>query len=84
MVDSDKGRLGNDVLTRLSPDISAGRRFAELQAIDRERKQPEVIVVRPVTAGRAGTAIANATEVIDALLEIPGPSGRPSEFGEMS
>jgi hypothetical protein len=57
---------------RLSPDISAGRRFAELQAIDRERKQPEVIVVRPVTAGRAGAAIANATEVIDALLEIPG------------
>ena len=83
MVDSDKGCLGNDVLTRLSPDISAGRRFAELQAIDRERKQPEVRVVQPVTARRAGAASQPVRDLRNRLhchLEVHNPGTFENAF----
>ena len=43
--------------------------FAQRQTIDRERKQPEVIMMRPMAAWRARTAVAEPLEVVDCLLE---------------
>jgi hypothetical protein len=53
----------------LACDVATGRVLARHQAIDRERKQAEVIVVRSMAAGRARTAIAGPLKVIDRLLE---------------
>jgi len=57
------------MLSGFACDVATGRGFSRRQAIDRERKQAEVIVVQSMAAWRAGTTIACPLEVIGRLLE---------------
>src|SRR5581483_10281192 len=67
--DADENRLGERMPARLALDIVAGRGLAQGQVVDRQREQPEVIVVRPVATRRAGSAIPGPMEVVDGLPE---------------
>jgi hypothetical protein len=58
------------MLAGFALNIVTRRVCASWQTINRERQQPEAIVMWPVTAWRAGTAIADPLEVIDHLLEV--------------
>ncbi len=53
----------------LARDVATGRVLACRQAIDRERKEAEVVVVRLMAVWWARTAVAGPVEVIDCLLE---------------
>ena len=50
-------------------DVATGRVLACRQTVDRERKQPEMIVVQAMAVWWAGTTVAGPLEVIGRLLE---------------
>jgi hypothetical protein len=68
-IQSGQRRLGNQMLAGLAFDVPACGILAQREVIDREREQPEVIVVRAVAARRARTTITRSVEVVDRLLE---------------
>ncbi len=61
----------------LARDVATGRVLARRQAINRERKQTEAVVVRCMVVWWARTAVAGSIEIIDRLLETV-PFGVPA------
>jgi hypothetical protein len=60
------------VFTDLALDLSAGWLAAEGEAIDRERRQSKVIMMKSVTARRAWATVASPLKVVDGLFESLG------------
>jgi hypothetical protein len=68
VVDAHERRFGEEMFPRFSLDGRAGRLLSrEGQPVNRQRQQPKIVTVRPVAAGRARAAIADAMEVVDGL-----------------
>ena len=70
LINADESRFGETMLTCFAGDVATGRVRACRQTIDRERKQPEMIMVQAMAVWRTGTAVAGPLEVIDRLLEV--------------
>jgi hypothetical protein len=69
LIEADENHLGESMLARFAFDIAARRLLADRQAIYRQRKEPEMIMVRAMTAPRTWAAMAESPEIIDGLLE---------------
>jgi hypothetical protein len=69
LIEADENRLGESMLARFAFDIAARRLLADRQAIHRQRKEPEMAMVRAVAARRTWAAMAESPEIIDGLLE---------------
>jgi hypothetical protein len=69
LINADEGCFSENMFSCLAGDIATRRVLAYPQAIDRERKQAEVVVVRFMAVWRAWTAIASPVEIIGRLLE---------------
>jgi hypothetical protein len=76
-INADEGCFRKDVLTGFALDVGTCWVFSGSQMVDRERKQPEVIMVQSMLMWRAGAAKTALPEVIDRLLEavLPWPLG---------
>jgi hypothetical protein len=59
LIRTDDGRFRDSVLACRLLDLRAGRIGPCLKMVDREREQPEVVVVRPMAMGRTRAAIAS-------------------------
>jgi hypothetical protein len=69
LIDPDEGCFSDNVSACFLLYLAAGGFCAERQMVDRKGKQTKVITMTSMTVGRAGTAVAHATKVINGLLE---------------
>jgi hypothetical protein len=85
LIEADENRLGESMLACLAFDVAARRLLADRQAIYRQRKEPEMIMVGAMAARRTWAAMAESPEINDGLLEAclfrltrgTGGEGRP-------
>src|SRR4051794_14691389 len=64
LVCADQFALGNGVLGGFVLDVHDFGSRSDVQFVDVEREQLEVIMMRPVALGRAGTAVTRLPEIV--------------------
>ena len=83
LIGPDEGRFSDNMSTCFLLDLAAGGFSAERQMVDGESQQAKVLTVTSMTAGRAGTAVADAAKVVDGLLESRHAAVTAGTFGKL-